>query len=241
MTTVVYDASGSDGRVTQNDPGLKPQQSENYDVSLEWYYEPAGLLSIGYFRKDLTDFIAQEVREIGTGADNGFDGLYAGFDHVTTTNGGTAKIEGIELSFMQQLVMLPAPFNRIRIFANLTDLKTSGQYASGAAELAKFVPRTGNFGLSYQWRALGFRVAQRYTSSFLDGYNAQPHLRTRFHSDTKIDASLTYQVRKNMSVYLDVLNVFNTWADQYNGDDQSRVTFSNVYGTKINLGVNGRF
>jgi hypothetical protein len=44
-----------------------------------------------------------------------------------------------------------------------------------------------------------------------------------------------------VSLYLDVLNVLNKWADQYNGDDSSRVTFSNVYGTKLNMGINGRF
>ncbi|MDO8540973.1 MAG: TonB-dependent receptor [Opitutaceae bacterium] len=241
VTTVVYDASGADGRVTQNDPGLKPQQSKNYDLSVDWYYEPAGLLSAGYFRKDITDFIASSIREIGSGPDNGFDGLYEGFDHVTTTNEGKAKIEGFELNFMQQLTMLPAPFNRLRVFANLTDLKTSGQYASGASELAKFVPRTTNAGLSYQWRAFGFRIAQRYTSAYLDGYNATPHLRTRFRPDRKVDLSFTYQPRRQISFYVDVLNVFNEWADQYNGGDPSRVTFSNVYGTKINFGVNGRF
>ncbi len=241
VTTVAYDASGSDGVVTQNDPGLKPQQSKNYDVSAEWYYEPAGLLSVGFFRKDITAFIASEVREIASGPNNGFAGLYGGFDHVTTTNGGKAKIEGIEFNFMQQLVMLPAPFNRLRVFANLTDLKTSGQYASGAAELAKFVPRTANVGLSYQWRAFGFRIAQRYTSAFLDGYNASPHLRTRFRPDEKVDVSLTYQLRRQVSIYVDVLNVFNKWTDQYNGDDSSRVTFSDVYGTKINFGMSSRF
>jgi len=241
VTTVVYDGSGADGRVTQNDPGLKPQQSKNYDLSLEWYYEPAGLLSVGFFRKDITDFIAQDIREIGSGSNNGFDGLYSGFDYVTTTNGGKAKVQGFELNFMQQLVMLPAPFNRLRVFANLTDLETSGQYASGAAELAKFVPRTSNIGLSYQWRRFGFRIAQRYTSSYLDGYNVNEHQRTRFRPDEKVDVSFTFQVRRQISVYFDVLNVFNKWPDQFAGRDSSRVTFSNIYGTKVNFGLNGRF
>lgn len=241
VTTVLYDSSGSDGRVTQNDPGLKPQQAKNYDLSAEWYYEPAGLLSVGFFRKDITDFIAAETREIASGPNNGFDGLYGGFDHVTTANAGKAKIEGLELNFMQQLVMLPAPFNRLRVFANLTDLKTSGQYAAGAAELAKFVPRTTNAGISYQWRGLGFRIAQRYTSAYLDAYNAAPNLRTRFRPDAKLDVSVSYQFRRQITVYVDVLNVFNKWPDQYTGDDPSRVTFSNIYGTKINFGLNGRF
>jgi hypothetical protein len=33
----------------------------------------------------------------------------------------------------------------------------------------------------------------------------------------------------------------NKWPDQYTGNDQGRAQFSNVYGTKLNMGVNGRF
>jgi TonB-dependent receptor len=241
ITTVSYDASGTDGTVTQNDPGLKPQYSKNYDASLEYYFEPAGVLSFGVFRKDLTDFLAREVREIGSGADNGFGGLYAGFDYSTTTNQGKAKIEGVEFNYMQQLTMLPKPFDRLQVFANFTSLRTQGQYASGAEELAKFVPRTSNAGLSYQWRAFQVRIAQRSTSAFLDGYNANVYQRTRFRADQKIDLSLKYQFRRQLAVYFDVLNLRNKWPDQYTGNDQGRVQFSNVYGTKLNMGINGRF
>ena len=240
-TTVAYDASGTDGIVTQNDPGLKPQYSKNYDVSLEYYFEPAGVLSVGYFRKDLTDFLAREIRVIGSGSDNGFGGLYSGFDLSTTSNQGKAKIRGVEFNYMQQLSMLPRPFDRLQLFANLTDLKTEGSYASGAEELAKFVPRTSNVGLSYQWRAFQVRVAQRYTSAFLDGYNANVYQRTRFRPDRKIDLSFKYQFRRWAAVYVDVLNLRNKWPDQYTGNDQGRVQFSNIYGTKINFGLNGRF
>ena len=240
-TTVTYDASGMDGTVSQNDVGLKPQYSKNYDASLEYYFEPAGVLSFGVFRKNITDFLARNVREIGSGAENGFNGLYSGFDHVTTTNGGSAKVQGWEFNYMQQLTMLPKPFDRLQAFANWTELKTRGNYESGAEELAKFVPRTTNVGLSYQWRAFQVRAAQRYTSAYLDGYNVLPYARTRFRPDRKFDVSFKYQFRRWAAVYVDVLNVFNKWPDQYTGNDQGRVQFSNLYGTKINFGLNGRF
>ena len=241
ITTVSYDASALDGTVTQNDPGLKPQYAKNYDVSLEYYFEPAGVLSFGLFRKDLTDFLAREIRVIGSGADNGFAGLYAGFDHSTTTNQGSAKIQGWEFNYMQQLTMLPQPFDRLQVFANWTELETRGRYASGAEELAKFTPRTTNVGLAYQWRSFHFRITQRYTGDYLDGYNANAWQRTRFRSDEKLDISLKYQFHRRFAAYCDVLNVGDKWPDQYQGRDQSRVLFSNVYGTKINFGLNGRY
>jgi TonB-dependent receptor len=39
-----------------NNPGLLPLESENFDASLEWYYGDDSYISIGYYRKDVTNF-----------------------------------------------------------------------------------------------------------------------------------------------------------------------------------------
>lgn len=39
------------------DPGLLPFKSKNFDVSAEWYYGPASYISVGYFRKKVSNFI----------------------------------------------------------------------------------------------------------------------------------------------------------------------------------------
>jgi TonB-dependent receptor len=38
-------------------PGLVPLQSQNLDLSFEWYYAPGSYLSVGYFDKDVENFI----------------------------------------------------------------------------------------------------------------------------------------------------------------------------------------
>ena len=38
-------------RVTMTNPDLKPQYSDNYDFSAEYYFQPQGMLSVGAFRK----------------------------------------------------------------------------------------------------------------------------------------------------------------------------------------------
>jgi len=50
------DASGGN-------PGLVPIESTNYDVSVEWYYDEGSYLSVGYFEKDVANFIGSSVRE----------------------------------------------------------------------------------------------------------------------------------------------------------------------------------
>lgn len=46
---------------TSGDPGLKPMESQNIDLSAEWYYSDDSYVSIGYFRKDIDGFIGSAV------------------------------------------------------------------------------------------------------------------------------------------------------------------------------------
>ena len=45
-------------QASSGNPGLVPIQSENLDLSFEWYYADASYLSIGFFQKDVENFIA---------------------------------------------------------------------------------------------------------------------------------------------------------------------------------------
>src|SRR3546814_1019947 len=55
------------GTGSQGDPGLKPLESKNFDLSFEWYYGEASYLSVGYFRKDIDNYIGTAQREIHPG------------------------------------------------------------------------------------------------------------------------------------------------------------------------------
>jgi TonB-dependent receptor len=53
----------ADGSV--GNPGLLPHESDNFDLSLEWYYDDASYISVGYFDKSVENFVtsaeAQDV------------------------------------------------------------------------------------------------------------------------------------------------------------------------------------
>lgn len=52
------------GSGSRGDAGLLPYESTNYDLSAEWYYGDASYLSVGYFKKDVENFIgSRQVRE----------------------------------------------------------------------------------------------------------------------------------------------------------------------------------
>jgi len=48
-------------------PGLQPFSSDNFDLSFEWYYSDSSYASVGYYRKQVENFIVttQEERQIG--------------------------------------------------------------------------------------------------------------------------------------------------------------------------------
>ncbi|MSU48285.1 MAG: TonB-dependent receptor [Opitutus sp.] len=240
-TTVGYNTATGLGTVTQNDAGLKAQYSKNYDVSLEYYFEPAGVISAGVFRKNIRDFIARGAEDIPAGVENGFGGDFAGFTLNTTTNQGSAKIEGFELNGSLQLSMLPKPFNGIRVFANYTKMKTQGTYANGVAELVAFVPETVNAGFSFLWGKVEFRTAYVFTGGFLTGFNVIEAQQTRRRPLETTDFSVQYKISPRYALFLDVINAFNRWPEFYTGRDQGRVTISDLYGARLNMGLTGRF
>jgi TonB-dependent receptor len=46
------------GTGSQGNPGLMPYKSKNIDVSLEWYYAPTSYVSVGFFNKNVSNFIS---------------------------------------------------------------------------------------------------------------------------------------------------------------------------------------
>ena len=63
----------------------------------------------------------------------------------------------------------------------------------------------------------------------------------RFKPTETIDINLQYRFSPRLSVYLDIINLENEWPENYTGTDRNRITFSDSYGTRINMGVSGRF
>ena len=52
----------SGGFAGGGNPGLVPIESENFDLSIEFYYDEGSYLSIGYFEKDVSNFIGSSTR-----------------------------------------------------------------------------------------------------------------------------------------------------------------------------------
>ena len=239
-TTVTESTTGGVGTITQNNVDLKPMYSKNYDLMVDYYLRRAGKLSAGVFRKDITDFIATFSSVIPDGANNGFNGAYPGYTLRTSTNLGTARIEGYELNYSQQLTALPKPFDGLGVFGNYTHLKTTGSYDNGATALANFVPETVNAGVSYTLRGVTVQGVYAYKSPYLVSYSPTPISSTYQTVDETFNVHVQYQFRPWLNAYVDVVNLFNRAPSTYS-IDQTRIYIWNVWGTQLTVGFSGRF
>ena len=60
-TSVNTQARISGGSASRGNPGLLPFESTNFDLSAEWYYDEGSYLSVGWFKKDVKNFIGNSM------------------------------------------------------------------------------------------------------------------------------------------------------------------------------------
>jgi TonB-dependent receptor len=81
--------SGGDG--STGNAGLLPLESENIDLSAEWYYAEGSYISLGYFTKDVTNDLLVSTVNGTTGVVNPADGPYVDEARAAVGNDGLAQ------------------------------------------------------------------------------------------------------------------------------------------------------
>lgn len=234
--------------ISTSNPSLKPQTADNFDLAAEYYFEPAGVVSVGVFHKEIKNFIFTFGGvTVPAGENNGFNGDYAGYTLTTQYNGGSAKVRGIELNYNQQFTFLPGIWSGLGAYGNYTRMETEGNYGNGNAisvapnpkgKVAGFNPETSNAGLSYIRNKITIRLQYNHRGRYLTTYNVNAsQLVYRIRRDT-LDVKTMYQFSRRFSAYLDVNNVlgeFETGNDRGPRPSQRRVLTPGFF-----AGINAR-
>lgn len=201
--------------VSTTNPNLKAQRADNFDASLEYYFEPAGVISVGVFLKEIDRFIyTASGAVVGTGPDNGFDGNYVGYTLTTQYNGGSARIRGLELNYNQQFTNLPGFWSGFGAYATYTKMDIEGDYESGGglqstSEVPGFNPMTANAGISYIRGKLTVRLQYNYTDEFLSSYNANESRLWYTIRRRTVDVKTMYRLTDKIDAYLDFNNILD--------------------------------
>lgn len=230
--------------VTIRNAGLQPQYSDNFDATAEYYFEPVGTLSASVFMKQVDGFQFTDTSQfVGSGADNGFDGQYAGYRISTTRNGGSAKYRGLELAYQQQFTFLPGFWRGFGFYANYTRLLTRGDYggATVTSTVAGFVPKTGNVALTYLGHGFNLRLNAVWRSEYLVTNSANAALLVYHEPKLQVNLKTRYNVNRSTAVFCDIENlnkspITETWVGSKDRPNQTRIVVA-----KVVAGVTGRF
>jgi TonB-dependent receptor len=225
---------------------LKPQTAQNWDAALDYYFEPVGNFSVGWFHKSIRDYIVRGISggTVPSGTTNGYNGEYAGYEIFMTANAGTATVDGWEFSYHQQLTFLPRFLKGLSVTVNYTILNASGDFGGttnlSTNQIPRFIPRAGNINLSWQHRGFNARILVNQNSRFLYTTAAAAARLQYKNKYTLVNAGIGYQYRPWLSFTCEVENLFNEPLTYYRGrPDRMQLTI--FHGTTISFGVNGTF
>ena len=228
--------------VTVNNAGLMPTYSRNIDLQFELYTRPAGTVTVGVFKKTVTNYIINDTTVIDAGDDNGFDGQYAGYELRTQDNGGKGEFEGMEVSLRQglrpYLGMLPEMLRGWDVFGGYNK-NFKGEAPNRAGVVTKplapnFYDWNANWGVSYTTPRGLFYFSVR-TTIFPEAITTAPtatDLRPVFESShQRWDASARWRISRTYALELTGTNLTNdSWRNFYQGGrNTSRRTFGAQY------------
>ncbi len=232
--------------VTVNNPGLGPYTAKNWDATLEYYFEPVGSLTVGFFHKDIRDFIVTaDVGTIADGLDNGYNGEYVGWTERTNINGGDATAQGWEFAYSQQFTFLPGLWKGLAASFNYTHIKTHGmregtRYLT-SREVVNFIPHAANASLTWRFRKFNTRLLYNFTGEHITTLNVtNPALNQYRYSMKTLNVGFGYSARPWLNFTLDASNILNEPQQWYIGS-KANLRRHIVNFVTITAGVNGRF
>lgn len=224
-------ATINDDMMTGNIPNrdLKPEWGNNYAARLEYYFEPAGNLSVGVFQSDLTDLIYQ--RTVVPAEEIGLGGEYPGYLFTTWGNRDASfRRKGFEIEYRQQLIFLPGVLRGLGVFANYTrTTNTDPDFQYNVA------PTTASAGLNYRYR--------RFTAS-LNGSWADEKLfsETQYtKSRLMLGCNLGFRLTSGMSLFITGRDLLKSPIQRYDRQFPDHQAYDYRFATQWTAGISGTF
>jgi TonB-dependent receptor len=233
------------GFVTVNvgNPDLEPYTSDDFDVSAEWYFNTVGMLAVGAFYKDIDNLVVTQRATNVSYASTGLpDNLVAGVggnrnvnEFTRPINLNSAKLKGVEISAQSDFFFLPGFLSDMGVVANLTFIESDTTLPNGLkGSIWGMSDLNHNVTLYYETAKWGARVSSNYRSDY-------PIENGGFNATTYVDAAAFWQVRDNIRVTLDAINLTDEREEQFNDRSARRLWNTTTSGTTVFLGVNLQF
>ena len=243
--------SGPANRISVNNAGIKAWSAKTTKVSLEYYFERVGLVSVSAFRRDIENFFGNTVFT-PSAEFLGLYGLdpvvYGAYDVATQYNlPSSVRMSGIDVNYKQALTFLPSWARGVQIFANGSALRTQGD---AAANFAGFIPRTGNWGVSLTRPAYTLRTRWNYQGRqrralVATGRSLEASTYNWGSQRLMVDVSGEYHLSRHLTAFASLTNVGDSPVDlEISGPNTPEVAQfrqRTLYGALWTIGLKGSF
>ena len=195
-------------------PDLEPYESDNIDLSIEYYPGNIGVMSAGLFFKNIDNYIVlSEVQD---------NGQWDGYEEVIqAVNGGDASLTGLELAWTKN-------FNSgIFISANGTFVDTDEALPNQSDTVA-------NLMLGYENKDFSTRLSTSYKSESFQFMDNDTSVYEDTH--TQVDLTAKYYLTDTVQVYFNAVNITDEPLYLYHGDSSLNYQYEE-YGSSFELGI----
>lgn len=229
---------GGNRSYSSGNPDLKPTESDNLDLSFEFYPGQGSIYALGLFYKDISTF-AQTLRTtrafntLGLPEEllNGTVALPTDdFEVTQPVNSQGGELQGFEISLQQPLRFLPGWLSNFGVLANYTYVDSDIDYLTSAdpgaptiaATLVGLSKNAANATLYYEDRAFSIRGSVAYRSGYLTqipGRNGNFEEGT--NSTLNVDMRASYDLNEHLQLSIEAINLTDQFENRY-VDDSDR-------------------
>jgi TonB-dependent receptor len=250
------DAVGRRGSIAN--PYLDPIRATTYDAALEWYFAPGSLISVAYFRKDISTYIQRissliPFNQLGLpdsllGNSNTLPTELFTINKLANTPGG--KLEGVELNFQAQLRFLPGILGNLGVLGSGTLVSSKIDYIlqtdnSGVPtltttdDLIGLSRKAASGTLYYEDDRFSARVTGNYRSRYINtipsGAADSDYIANK--PTFNVDFQMSYQINDRFKVLVEGQNVTNQDNVQYIDSVRRDSLFALHSGRTFTIGV----
>ncbi|HUR56086.1 MAG TPA: TonB-dependent receptor [Opitutaceae bacterium] len=213
-------------------PNLKPETSDKFFASIQYYLEPAGTLSLTGFRLSVDNMGIGNNQVSAAEAGYADDPEYGGFTFSRPSNApGTINLDGVELEYSQQLVFLPQAFRGFSVFGSLSRTAASERIES-------HVPKSANGGIRYGNDKFSAQLRCTWQASRFNSASATEEIWQ--YERLMFDFSGSYKFNRHYELTVSGRNILNEPIRTYS-NTPGLLRVINHYGASWTVGVRGRW
>jgi TonB-dependent receptor len=226
----------SNPEFSRGNPNLKPTHAQNFDVLLEHYLQPLGLIQAGFFYKALTDPIYSVTVPFQSATES------------TLINGPGAHITGFEAAWQQRLSFLPGAMKGMGVSANYSYTASQATFPNLPGErtdhptLVRTAPNNWNFDVTYDKKGVSARMGLTHNDGYIWSYGGAPSKLpggdTYLYPHTQVDAQVSYWIPRGhgLQAIVSMLNLNNEVFGFYSGSESYPIQ-REYYGRTVSAGL----